>query len=229
MIMQIKKCFIGFFLCLPLMVFAGMEEDLRGKRYCEIVASDGWFKFAVYTTQGLNACPNRLWKHITKEDVKKITGSSMVILNGPRYWTMDGIQNTPLITIEKQAFKNLNMRKVAYVYLGLFDVLRGARSYHEHRVSRDTVFIYEAGKPVYELIDSKGHVYVMQSYSVEKVKQTERSLSKLGLKLNLPKGWRFKAGVLNKTTYLKTVDKKAEVIQDNLGNTYQLASNDFLQ
>ncbi len=229
MTMQIKKSLMVFFLCLPFMAFADMKEDMRGTRYCEIVVSAGWFKFAVYTTQGLNACPTSFWKDITKEDVKKITGASKVILNGPRYWTMDSIQNTPLIKVESQTFKKLNMRKVAYVRLGLLDILKGARAYHEHQVSRDTVFRYEAGKPVYELIDSEGHVYVMQSYSVEKAKQTERSLSKLGGKLNLPKGWQFKTGVLKQTTDLKTVDKKAEVIQDNLGNSYQLASHDFLQ
>ncbi|MCH9756116.1 MAG: hypothetical protein K0U37_02850 [Gammaproteobacteria bacterium] len=211
------------------MIYASHAEGLRGARYCEIIASDGWLNFAVYTTQGLNDCPERFWKNITKEDIKKATGASKVILNGPRYWTMDEINVTPLIQIEKKKFKKLYTQKVAYVQLGLFDVFSGPRLYHKHEVDRDTVFTYQAGKPVYELIDSKGRAYVMQSYSVDKVKQTERSLSKLGSKLKLPKGWQFKTGTLDKTTHLKTVDKKAFVIQDDFKNSYQLASHDFLQ
>ncbi len=227
--MQIRKWFVGLCLCLPALAFASMREDVRGTRYCEIIVSDGWFRCAVYTTEGVNNCPSRAWNTLTPKDVKAATHSSKAILQGPRYWLMDTIQTTPLIQVEMKQFKQLNTKKIAYVHIGLSDILSGKRPYHRHEIDLKNTFTYEAGKPVYELIDPKGRVYVMQSYSLAKAKQTERSLSKLGSRLHLPKGWRFKTGVLSQKAQLKTVDNKAVVLHDDLMNRYQLSSRDFLQ
>ncbi len=223
------KQWAGLLLCAPIMGYAMQTNGIRGDRYCEVVLSEGWFNFAIYNTMGLNHCPQSRWDSLRVSNIKKETGASKVILNGPRYWTIDAAQNTRMVKPEEKDFGGIKMRKLAYVHLGLFDVLGSGRPYKEHQVDRDTIFTYQAGKPVYELIDPKGNVYVMQSYSVEKAKQTPRSLSQLGPKLKLPKGWIYRTGVLNKTTYLKTQDKKAIVIQDDLLNTYQLASHDFLK
>jgi hypothetical protein len=95
-------------------------------------------------------------------------------------------------------------------------------------VHRQTVWLFKANKPIFELINPQGHVFIMQSYSVQKTAQTEASLAQLGSKLKLPPGWRFRTGILSKDTELPTVDKKAVVIQDNFSNTYQQASHDFL-
>ena len=227
--MQIKKWFIGLCFCLPVMVFASVRDDVRGTRYCEIIVTDGWLRCAVYTTEGLNNCPSTSWKALTKKDVKAATGASKAILQGPRYWTMDIIKTTPLIKVEEKKFKQLKTKKIAYVHIGLSDLLKGAKPYHRHQVDLNNTFTYAAGKPVYELIDSKGRVYVMQSYSLDKGKQTERSLSKLASRLHLPKGWTFKTGVLKQKVELKTVNNKAVVLHDDLMNRYQLSSRDFLR
>jgi hypothetical protein len=227
--MRNKKKWAGLLLCLPIVGHAMQISGIRGDRYCEVVLSEGWFNFAVYNSMGLNHCPQGKWDKLTTSMIKKETGASKVMLNGPRYWTMDGAKNTRMVKPEEKTFGGIGMRKLAYVHLGLFDVLGGGRPYKDHQVDRNTVFTYQEGKPVYELIDPKGQVYVMQSYSVEKAKQTPRSLSKLGAQLKLPHGWTYKTGILKKTTYLQTQNKKAVVIQDNLMNTYQLASHDFLK
>ncbi len=226
--MQLKKHMICFLLCLPIIAYAGIRDEVRGTRYCEIIVSDGWLRCAVYTTEGLNNCPGAFWRKLTTRDVKEATGASKAVLQGPRFWVMDTINTKPLIQVEEKKFKKLKTKKIAYVQINLSDILSGAKPYHRHVVDLNNTFTYKAGKPVYELIDSKGHVYVMQSYSVDKARQTERSLSKLGAKLHLPKGWQFKTGVLKKTTSIKTAQNKAVVLHDELMNRYQLSTKDLL-
>ena len=68
----------------------------------------------------------------------------------------------------------------------------------------------------------------MQSYSVQLINQSEETLKKLAEKLKLPSGWQFKTGILNKNDQVKTSDNKAQVIQDEYGNTYQKADHDLL-
>ena len=41
----------------------------------------------------------------------------------------------------------------------------GEQPYAVNQVKRDTIWTYDAGKPIFELTDPDGHVYVMQSYS----------------------------------------------------------------
>ena len=227
--MQVKKWSFVFFLFLPAIVFATVRDNVRGTRYCEIIVTDGWLRCAVYTTEGVNNCPRASWRGLTKKDVKAATGASKAILQGPRYWTMDTIQTTPLIKVEAKKFKTLQTKKIAYVNIGLSDILSGSRPYHRHKINLNNTFTYAAGKPVYELIDTKGRVYVMQSYSVAKTKQTPDSLARLGKRLHLPKGWRFKTGVLKQNAALKTVNNKAVVLHDDFMNRYQLSSRDFLR
>ena len=209
-------------------VVAANLEDVRGLRYCEIIFSQSKLKFAVYSTIKLNDCPEALWKTISASEVKKEIGSYFVYLNGPRYFVIDGMKDSKLVSPTKRSFGGLDMREAGIVHLSLWDLVMGARPYREHRVDRETTWVYKAGRPVYELIDPKGQVFVMQSYSLEKEPLTASSLAGLGAKLTVPTGWTYKVGVLKKNVYLKAVDKVAIVIQDNLLNTYQLAQNDFL-
>ena len=209
-------------------VFAANIENVRGSRYCEIIFSQSKLKFAVYSTIKLNDCPEALWKSINASELKKEIGSFFVHLNGPRIFVTDGLKESKLVSITKRNFRGLDMQEAGIVNLSLWDLMMGAKPYYEHRVSHEPIWVYKAGRPVYELIDSKGRVFVMQSYSLEKEPLTAASLAGLGAKLRLPVGWTYKAGILKKDVYWKSVNDVGIVIQDNLMNTYQLAQNDFL-
>ncbi|CEK10781.1 hypothetical protein [Legionella hackeliae] len=215
-------------LCLPLTIYANQIEGLRDSRYCEILYSKSRLNLAVYNTIGLNDCPEANWGKITKECVKKETDSSFVKLNGPRYWMIDGMVNSQLVNPEKKVICGLAMREAGVLKLGITDLLTASEPYKQHQVDRQTTWIYKSGKPVYELIDPKGQVFVMQSYSTEKKPQTAETLEKLGTELKLPKGWQFRTGTLKQDTELKAIDNKATVIQDDFLNTYQLATHDFI-
>lgn len=226
---QIGAKLLSLFLsALPAFIQAAEMEHLRNQRYCEIILSEKRLNFSVYNTIGLNDCPESLWKKLTERSIKKETGAFWVHLNGPRYWVIDGFKNTKAVQSEQRILGGLAMREAGILHLGLFDLLQGSRSYTTKTVDRKTTWVFKANKPIYELINPQGQVFVMQSYSVQKTHQTEEDLKFLGSKLKLPEGWRFRTGVLARDTDLVAVNNKATVVQDDFLNTYQLATHDFL-
>ena len=220
--------FINLLLMLPLCAQAGDMNNLRGQRYCEIILAENRWTLFVYNTIGLNDCPGQLWNKMNTNEIQKQTKASWVHLNGPRYWVIDGMKNATFINRQQKVLGQLSMREAGILHLGLSEIMKGAQPYLTHTVHRQTTWIFKANRPVFELINPQGHVFVMQSYSIQKTPQTEASLSQLGAKLKLPAGWRFRTGNLSKDVELPTVDDKAIVIQDNFSNTYQQASKDFL-
>lgn len=218
-------------ICLGLVVSiaqAASNSNLRGARYCEIIASKTIPHFAVYNTIGLNDCPEDVWSKISPRQVKKEIGSTFVHLNGPRYWVIDGFEHSNLVSPTVKDISGLKMREAGVLHLSMRDMLKPNKAYQTRDVNRQTTWVYQAGKPVYELIDPQGTVYVMQSYSVQRTAQTPESLAELGAKLQLPAGWKFKTGVLSQTQNLQAVDGMAIVVQDDFLNTYQKAAKDFL-
>ncbi len=215
-------------LFMPLPATAADRDNLRGARYCEIIVSQSIPNFAVYNTIGLNDCPAKVWNKISASDVKKATGSTFVHLNGPRYWVIDGFKHSNLVNPTPKTINGLAMREAGVLHLSMRDLLKPNKPYQLRDVQRHTTWVYQAGKPVYELIAPNGSVYVMQSYSVQKKPQTEASLAQLGSKLNLPAGWKFKTGTLSKQSTIQAIDNQAEVVQDDLLNTYQKAPHDLL-
>jgi len=90
-------------------------------------------------------------------------------------------------------------------------------------VMRDTTVVFAAGNMVYELVDPSGHVYDMQSYSVQHTPQTEASLATLGSRLTLPTGWSYRARTLSADLSITAIGGVATVIQDDFQNSYQLS------
>jgi hypothetical protein len=203
-------------------------NNLRGQRYGEVLLGTGGLvaprEFDVYNTIGLNDCPQELWSKLDPEKIKVETGAKMVRLNGPRYWVIDGMTNSSLISKEKREFGGIAMRQAGTVKLSLKDELSMGRPYSIHEVARDTTWVFDAGKPVYQLIDPDGSVYFMQSFSVQKQKQDPSTLSKLDGQLKLPNGWKFRTLVLSKDFEVKAINGIAYVVQDDLDNTYQKSS-----
>ncbi len=195
-----NRLFLSFFCAILLIIstfssHAGQRENMRGERYCEILLSKTFTSYKVYNTVGLNNCPENLWKKINVTAVKKETGATYVHLNGPRYWVIDGFKNSRLINSTKKTICGIEMREAGILEIHLIDLLK-SEPYQKHTVARQTTWVYDIEKPVYELIDPQGTAYVMQSYSIEKQYQTYDSLAELGSKLILPKGWQFKTGKL---------------------------------
>lgn len=223
---------LGMYSLTPLTTYAVTASDLRGKRYCEIAIREEGLTFAVYNTLGLNDCPENEWRNITVSSIRSETGGYFVHLNGPRYLVMDRIKKTQL---EGQGIKSvrtfggLSMRKGATARISIWSlIINQTSNYKENKVDRNSIFFYDAGKPIYELISPSGDVYVMQSYSVQKTPQTQADLPNLSSKLTLPKGWHYRSGILKKPFALTTSDDKAYVIFDDFYNAYQKADKNPL-
>ncbi len=214
-------------LLLPSLLQSGEIQNLRNQRYCEILIGRPPF-LHVYNTIGLNNCPADQWNKITVPNIKKETGALFVHLNGPRYWMIDGMKHSELINPKVRVLGGIAMREAGVLKLSLLDLWAGIRPYRSHQVHRQTTWIYQAGKPIYEIVDSQGNVYAMQSYSIQRVLQTEESLPKLGSKLHLPNGWSFRIRILQENAYLTALNEQAIVIQDEFLNTYQQETPIFI-
>lgn len=205
---------------------AAERSNLRGERYGEVLLGKGGFitpkEFDVYNTIGLNNCPEELWSKLDADKIKTDTGSKVVKLNGPRYWTIDGLTGSSLVNPDPRDFGGIAMRHAGTLELSLTDKLNAGVPYAVHKVARTTTWVFDAGKPVYQLIDPSENVYFMQSYSLQKnPNQTMDRLAKLGSELKLPQGWSFRTRTLKKNYEVTAQDGMAYVIQDDFDNTYQ--------
>ena len=200
------------------------QNDVRGMRYCEILAvtNDGGFRADVYGTQGLSECPADQWEELDPQAIQEELGALVILMNGPRYWLMDGLKSFGEIG-ESRFFGELEMRKLASVALDPGDISQDP--YEERSVLRDTEFTFAAGSEIYELIEPTGKVYVMQSYSqIVDDRLTESDLRTLGDVLQLPDGWTYRVRILDEAMVVVDVEGIAIVVQDELQNTYQLRS-----
>ncbi len=219
---------LSFFLTIPTLSYGEDKSNIRGKRYCEIVIAKSKNDVAVYNTFGLNDCPEDIWKKIDINQIKKETSAILVRLNGPRYWVIDGFTNLSLVDPTIKTIDGLKVRQFGKMEARPSDFFLLNIPYHPRIIKRHTTWVYEGGKPVYELLDAKDHIFVMHSYSIEVTPQTEQTLPDLGKKLKLPPGWKFKTGILKKTVTLEAVNSTAEVMRDNLMNAYQRSETDLL-
>ena len=205
--------------------FAMSVSNLRNQRYCEVLyGKRNWFvlEVKVFNTQGLNLCPEKQWKSLSKEAIAKANDASFVLLNGPRYWTMDEIQAAgSTVNNVKESFGGIEMNLRAVVKLGLFKQLIGSKQYSPNEITRTTNFIYRTGSAVYELTSPAGEVYVMQSYSqIINPTLSMKDLLTLNQELKMPVGWTYKSRVLDQDLSL-VANGTAYVLQDNLSNSYQ--------
>lgn len=198
---------------------AGTSTNVRGQRYCEIVAatlSGSTVDAAVYSTWGLNDCPETQWAAENTTALAQQLAVTEVVLNGPRYWMMDTLSGT-FINTTQVMLGGIAMREAGAITGNL-----SATPYTTHQIQRNTVVTFDAGSPVFELVDPQGYIYDMQSYSTQKVTtQTQSTLPSLGSMLTLPSGWSWRTRTLTSDLTLTTPGGMATVVQDDYDNTYQ--------
>ena len=217
---------IGPFSCDIGRTVDGMDNsptDTFGKRYGEVLLvsqTPTGPQVAVFNTFPLNDCPQDAWAALDPQALAAENGVAAALLNGPRYWLMSEIVKTREDVGEKKIFGGIEMLQQATVELSSMN----PAPYSVNKVSRRTVFLFGAGRPVFELIDPQGQRWVMQSWS-QTVEPTLSlaDLPDLGGRLQLPDGWSYRTSVLTSTLSIDTTTDAATVTQDSLGNTYSLA------
>ncbi len=203
-----------------------VTRGMYGDRYCEYLAIRGEsprFTADVWNTYGLNACPDEQWRASDAGQLAGELAALGVILNGPRYWLMDraSIELAPGLGEIRTFSSGLEMRFIASVKVPVENGVPSRTPYRETTVRRSNTFTWSRKHRIYELIAPKRRVYVMQAYaqSVDP-KLTIAKLRKLGSRLALPDGWRFRTRTIDRDLSL-TTKGKAVVVQDDLQNTYQ--------
>lgn len=197
---------------------------LYNVRYCEILLATlgAGITVNVYGTQGLNLCPQEQWDALDRSAVASDFGATLAFFNGPRFFVVDWTSNTEgLAEGDSLYFGDLEMRLLTTV-IPAAGAAAGETAYRVNRVARNNVWHYVAGRRIYELEDPEGRRYRMQSFSrsVDADLQLEE-LATLDAQLALPEGWRYSSRVLTNSEDVPAIDGTAEVIQDNLANTYQ--------
>ena len=199
-------------------------DGMRGVRYGEVLPiflRDDGLHAEVYGTQMLNDCPQELWEKLDADVIAKEMGAVFVKLNGPRQWVLDGL-GTKVAPVEPvlREFGGIMFRRIATLHLG--DKLN-AGAYTDKRVNRGAVFYWDAGKPVFELVNPAGEAYVMQALCVGvDATMSQESLPTLGERLAVPAGWSYRIRVLTEELVVDTTSTIATVLQDEFENSYTL-------
>lgn len=191
-----------------------------GKRYCELLLvhpTKHGLLADVYNTFGLNNCPPGAWKAVDTNAVAKAEHAIVALRNGPRFWLMNDIYK---LQPGPRVIRNLGGVRMAEVATVAVDPANIA-PYTVHRVDRATVWVFKAGQTVYELRAPDGSRWVMQSWS-RQIDPTLRLADLKGLrsKLRLPAGWSYRPRRLRRQLRIVTTHRSAQVIQDNLDDTY---------
>ncbi len=207
-------------------------DNLRGMRYCEVFLiganlATETLSADFFNTTDLNnkadpkdTCPAATWAKVDAKSLAKQHGVLSVFKNGPRGWAMDWIE---LPSGEVQTFDGLQARWFGHVQLpkGVDLNKKGSSAYKPTEVARKSSMTFNKGTPVFMLEDPSGTPWVMQAYSqIVDPKLTYEQLGKLGDKLKLAAGWKFRTNVLDQDLTIKAVNGIAHIVQDDLENTY---------
>jgi hypothetical protein len=196
---------------------------LHDARYCEIIELDHAPPDAtatVWNTIGLNKCPAAWWTAFDAGDLAKELGAAVVVLNGPRHFLMDSVTAS---AGRVRSFHGQRLRRVAAIPIDTAAEL-AQTPYTDRVVDRDNTWRWRRGRRVYELVAPGGDVYVMQAYAqIKEPGLTIGKLRRLGRRLDLPPGWRYRSRVLRRPLAIGA-NGRATIVQDELQNTYQLAT-----
>ena len=193
-----------------------------GERYGEVllvrIGASGP-EATVYNTFPLNDCPAELWAKLDAQAIAAEHGAAAALLNGPRYWLMSSIEKDGGTETPRETFGGIEMLRQATVSLSSMN----PGPYSVNEVDRKSVFVYDAGTTVFELVDPDDRRWVMQTYS--QTVDPDLSLDDLGAlgdRLHLPDGWSYRARTLEQPLRVDTSTRKASVLQDDLANSYSL-------
>jgi hypothetical protein len=201
---------------------ADQSGDVFGLRYGEVMlvrVTESGPEAAVYNSFPLNDCPAELWDLLDAEKIAKENGVAAALLNGPRYWLMSSIEKHAAGPQTTAKFGGIDMIEQAVVKLSSMN----PAPYSVNTVDRKAVFTFDAGRPVFELVDPVGQRWVMQTWSqiVDK-NLTLDDLPGLASRLHLPVGWSYQTRTLSHPLRIDTTTRDAHVTQDDLTNSYSL-------
>src|SRR6266508_1750663 len=207
-----------------------VASNMRGYRYTEVfITCTGGRPTGIYNTTGFNiqpddskdSAPDDLMANYSDQQVAQDYKADQAYMEGVRHWVYD--RSRFYLGNNVRNLDGIDTRWGASVAVPKgVDMSKGQQFYKMAKVTRDSTFWYEKGKPVFLLDAPNGMTFVMQSYTL--ANQYE-DLAKLGDRLKLPEGWSFRSKILDQDLTINglTVDGKANqwiVTQDEFVDSY---------
>jgi len=200
-----------------------VAESMRGKRYCEfllLAPTENGIVATVYNTFPLNDCPADQWASIDPPAVAQAEGVVLAMANGPRYWLMDEVGRDQGDVITK-TLSGIEMNR--YATVTITDPKSVGIPYSPQTVDRKATFMFRAGATIFVLTAPDGSRFVMQSWSQQRDPNlVESDLAELATRLTLPAGWTYASETLTEDLVVGTDRAPAQVLQDDLLNSYSL-------
>lgn len=182
----------------------------RGYLYCELVFNYGDKGNDIYSTSPLAQAKLDWWGNLDTEALAKEFGAESVYKNGPQWWSMDEVG---VMASEPVKVAGVDMVFGAHLPAGTLKIPK----YTVFNPAKYQNLVWKAGKPVYELVDADGHVYVLQGHKIP-----TDELATLGEKFKkLPEGWEYRVKVLEKDLVMKLTPREPiPSVQDEFDQIY---------
>lgn len=129
--------------------------DVFGKRYGEVLlvrAGESGPEATVYNTFPLSDCPAELGDWLDAQAIASENGATAALLNGPRYWLMSSIGKQDREAQQRKTFSGIEMIRQATVKVSSTNPV----PYDVNRVDCKAIFVFDAGREIYELVDPEG-------------------------------------------------------------------------
>lgn len=184
--------------------------DSRDYLYCELVFDYGEKGYDLYSTSHLGEASLEWWNNLDLAKVAEDYGAVAVLKNGPQRWSMDEVS---LMFSEPVAVGDSKMVFGGHLPPGTMKLPK----YTVFNPKKTQNLQWQAGKPVYQLVDPDGHVYVLQGYKV-----ATEDLATLADKFEkLPEGWKYRVQVLDEDLVMNLSPQKAiPSVQDEFNQIY---------
>jgi len=211
-------------------------ENWRGKAFYEILfmnrEADGSGAGYYYNSLGndleaSNDVMDARFRALDADTLSKEYGSDGILFNGPRRLVANGITGMAWDGCKERVVATIPFRVFGIFFTpDLSKAVAGTLpSYLVLNSKRSNTFSFNAGETVYELITPEGAVYTMFSLSLKvDPKNTIENLPTLGERLNLPKGWNFRARKLDQDMTLTSTadsDPPNTIVLDEFQGNYQ--------
>jgi hypothetical protein len=196
---------------------------LRDSRYGEIrlITGEGnRRKVAVYSTAGLNDCPEGHWRSLDPQRLARDLDVPEVRLDGPWFWAADEL--AMYAAGQTMCFDGLDARLLGETFIPPSTNLpEDTVPYRDLVVGRQAEWVISKGRPQFKLVSPCGDAYYMLAYS-RAIDESlgSGSLITLGNRLHLPEGWKYRVGSPASDLVLRPVAGEAHILRDELGNTY---------
>ncbi len=182
----------------------------RGYQYCELIFNYGNKGSDIYSTSPLAKADLDWWENLDMESLAKQFGAKSVYKNGPQWWSMDEVG---VMASKPVPVAGIDMVFGAHLPPGTLKIPK----YKVFNPAKFQNLTWKAGKPVYQLVDPDGHVYVLQGHKIP-----EKALATLGKEFKkLPKGWKYEVRVLDEDLVMKLTPKEPiPSVQDEFDQIY---------